>query len=103
MLYYKGDFVQGGLCPRCKIHLGGGGGGDYVLVVKFSGGGLCLSCKIHQGDYALVLKFMRGFCPRIQNEQGHFVQGDIVRIPLNTVAVDVIQVVFTKTMIFQLL
>ena len=28
----------GGLCPSCKIQRGGGG--DYVLVVKFSSGGV---------------------------------------------------------------
>ena len=53
----------------CCNRMGGGGGGyvlvvkfsggDYVLVVKFTGGGgLCPSCKIHGGG--------GGFCPRIQ-------------------------------------
>ena len=36
-----GDFVRGGLCPSCKIQRGGGG--DYVLVVKFTGGGGIMS------------------------------------------------------------
>ena len=53
MLYYKGDFVWGGLCPRCKIQRE-----DFVNVVKYSegGGGLCLSYKVHRGDYVLVYK-----------------------------------------------
>ena len=38
-------------------------GGDYVLVVKFTGGGLCPSCKIHGGDFVHVYKNeQRGFC-----------------------------------------
>ena len=56
----------------------GGGGGGYVLVVKFSGrnyvlvvkftvgggGGLCPSCKIHGGDFVHVYKNEQGrFCP----------------------------------------
>ena len=27
----------GGLCSRCKIYMGGGGGGDYVHSAKFKG------------------------------------------------------------------
>ena len=45
---------------------GGGQGGNYVLVVKFTGGGLCPSCKIHGGggDYVHLYKNEQGgFCP----------------------------------------
>ena len=59
-----------------------GGGGDYVLVIKFSrggyvlvvkftGGGLCPSCKIHGGDFVHVYK----------NEQGGFVRGGLCPYP----------------------
>ena len=48
------------------------GGGDYVLVVKFSGG----------GDYVLVVKFMGGLCPRIKNEQEGFCSGGILSVSL---------------------
>ena len=46
-----------------------GGGGGYVLVVKFSvgGGGLCPSCKIHRRGLCPSCKIHGGgFCPRIQ-------------------------------------
>ena len=42
------------------------GGGDYVLLVKFSGGDYVLVVKFSRGDYVLVVKFLGGFCPRIQ-------------------------------------
>ena len=51
---------------------------SYVLVVKFS-----------RGDYVLVVKFMGGggggggdFVHVYKNEQGGFVRGDYVRIPV---------------------
>ena len=55
------------------------GGGDYVLVVKFSRGGLCPSCKIQRG----------GLCPSYKiHGGGDFVHvykisrgGGVVRIP----------------------
>ena len=37
-----------------------GGGGGYVLVVKFSGGDYVLVVKFSGGDYVLVVKFMGG-------------------------------------------
>ena len=36
------------------------GGGDYVLVVKFSGGDYVLVVKFSGGEYVLVVKFMGG-------------------------------------------
>ena len=36
------------------------GGGDYVLVVKFSRGDYVLVVKFTGGDYVLVVKFMGG-------------------------------------------
>ena len=50
------------------------GGGDYVLVVKFSGGGggLCPSCKIHGWDFVHVYK----------NEQGGVLSGGILSYTL---------------------
>ena len=64
----------------CNIGGGGGyvlvvkfSGGDYVLVVKFSGGGLCPSCKIHGGDFVHVYK----------KEQGGFCPGGILSYTLN--------------------
>ena len=53
-----GDFVQEGLCPCCKIHMG-----DYVHVVKFIGGGgwgLCPCCKIHGGIMSTKTNLSRG-------------------------------------------
>ena len=61
-----------------------GGGGGYVLVVKFSGGDYVLVVKFTGGDYVLVVKFMGeilstytkmsrggfvrgGFCPTLVN------------------------------------
>ena len=85
MMYYKGggvgglggggggwggDFVRGGggLCPSCKIQRGGG---DYVLVVKFS-----------EGDYVLVVKFMGGILSTYTKmSRGFLSGGDYVRIP----------------------
>ena len=37
------------LCPSCKIHRGGGG--DYVLVVKFMGGILSTYTKMSRGGF----------------------------------------------------
>ena len=45
-----GNFVPEGLCPCCKIY-GGGGGGNYVHIVKFIRGGLCPRCKNHGGGW----------------------------------------------------
>ena len=94
MLYYKG----GGLCPSCKIQRGGGGGGgyglvgkirgagggDYVLVVKFSGGDYVLVVKFNGGDYVHVYKNEQGvlsgggggggFCPTLCEESCSFRQ-----------------------------
>ena len=54
MLYHKGGgFVWGDFVLVVKFS--GGGGGGYVLVVKFS-----------WGDYVLVVKFIGGLWPRIQ-------------------------------------
>ena len=52
--YLNIPFILEGLCPHCKIH--GGGGGDYVHVVKFIGWG---------GDYVHLYKNEQGgFCHR---------------------------------------
>ena len=71
----RGDFIRGVGGGDYVLVVKFSGGGDYVLVVKFSGGGLCPSCKIHGGDFVHVYK----------NEQGGFcLGGDYVRIPCGT-------------------
>ena len=61
----------GGLCPSCKIQ---GGGGDYVLVVKFT-----------RGDYVLVVKFMGGILSTYTKmSRGGFVRGGIMSVSLFT-------------------
>ena len=66
----RGDLIMGGLCPTCKIQRGG----------------LCPSCKIHRGggggDYVLVIKFMGGgdFVHVYKNEQGGFCPGGIMSV-----------------------
>ena len=51
-------------------------GGDYVLVVKFSGGGLCPSCKIQRGGLCPSCKIHGGdFVHVYKNEQGGFCPG----------------------------
>ena len=58
------------------------GGGDYVLVVKFSGGDYVLVVKFSEGDYVLVVKFMGGILSTYTKmSRGGFVRGDYVRIP----------------------
>ena len=59
------------------------GGGDYVLVVKFSGGDYVLVVKFSGGDYVLVVKFMGGdFVHVYKNEQGGFCPGGIMSVCL---------------------
>ena len=63
-----GGFRPGGLCPTCKIQRGGG---DYVLLVKFSG-----------GDYVLVVKFMGGILSTYTKmSRGGFVRGGLCPYP----------------------
>ena len=53
-----------------------GGGGDYVLVVKFSGGDYVLVVKFSGGDYVLVVKFMGGILSTYTKmSRGGFVRG----------------------------
>ena len=55
------------------------GGGDYVLVVKFSGGGdYVLVVKFSRGDYVLVVKFMGGILSTYTKmSRGCFVRGGL--------------------------
>ena len=50
-----GGWISSGRVYVHVVKFKGGGGGDYVHVVKFIG-----------GDYVHVAKFMGGLCPRIQ-------------------------------------
>ena len=63
-VYYDYLTVTSRLCPSCKIQRGEGGG-DYVLVVKFSGGDYVLAVKFSGGDFVHVYK----------NEQGGVLSG----------------------------
>ena len=64
-----------GVC--CNIR----GGGDYVLVVKFSRGDYVLVVKFSGGDYVLGVKFMGGdFVHVYKNEQGGFCPGGIMSV-----------------------
>ena len=58
----------------CNIR---GGGGDYVLVVKFGGGDYVLVVKFSGGgDYVLVVKFMVGILSTYTKmSRGGFVRG----------------------------
>ena len=62
----------------CNIR---GGGGDYVLVVKFSGGDYVLVVKFTRGGYVLVVKFMGGILSTYTKmSRGVLSGGDYVRI-----------------------
>ena len=66
----------------CNIS-GGGGGGDYVLVVKFSGGDYVLVVKFTGGDYVLVVKFMGGILSTYTKmSRGGFVLGGLCPYPI---------------------
>ena len=54
------------------------GGGDYVLVVKFSGRDYVLVVKFSGGDYVLVVKFMGGILSTYTKmSRGGFVRGGL--------------------------
>ena len=60
-----------------------GGGGGYVLVVKFSGGDYVLVVKFTGGDYVLVVKFMGGILSTYTKmSRGGFCPGGIMSVSL---------------------
>ena len=65
------------------------GGGDYVLVVKFSRGGYVLVVKFSGGDYVLVVKFMGEILSTYTKmSRGGFVRGGLCPYPVKAELID---------------